>query len=128
MYNIIEITSANYKKYLDIDSIAISFAQAGAMGEKGGIYIIASDNILYHCNFTNNITLNEVFELFPFIKNCRFNPIKSTAPEGWKIIYMGFGNFLIIKDSIKNMFLKRVKEMQPHELYKNWKDIVLQLS
>lgn len=118
----IEITPKNFKEYLGIKIVAFSFAHAGAMGEGGGITILASDGKLYHTNFIKNISLQEAIIICPILEGCHFNPIRSQVPEGWSAIYMGFGNFLIISDIIKEGFLKKTEGLEPYELYKCWKN------
>lgn len=51
----IEIYSSNYNSFLGLDIIAFSYAEPGAMGERGAVNIAISDGRLLH-----NVTKGQV--------------------------------------------------------------------
>lgn len=118
---IIEITSSNYKDYMNLDIIAFSFAGEGAQGECGSIILITSDGTVYHTNFIRNIDIEEVFEICPTLKECTSDVFRFYAPKGWSSFYLGGGNFLIVKEEFQDAFAN----MDPYELYGQWIEILL---
>lgn len=96
----VEITSDNYKDYAPLDVVAFSLSHAGACGEGGAIYMITSDGVIYYTNIIATIKLEEAFILCPPLSSCHFNPSHSRAAVGWVPIYIGLGNFLVLKKHI----------------------------
>lgn len=118
---IIEITSSNYKDYMNLDIIAFSFAGEGAQGECGGIILVTSDGTVYHTNFIRDIDIEEVFDICPTLKECTSDVFRFYAPKGWSSFYLGGGNFLIVKEEFQDAFAS----MDPYELYGQWIEILL---
>lgn len=128
----LKLTKDNYKDYLGLEVVAFSSAAGGAMGDTGGIEIVTSEGKVYYANpCYEDITLDQVFEVCPPLAECRFGVFGGgVIPDGWETIYLGFGNSLVLKDSIYKELQQRVpqlKEMRAGELYNQWLDIVKQI-
>lgn len=120
----IEITKSNIQEFGNLDIVAFSLAYAGAMGEKGGIYIITSDSKLYHTIFLRcGLSSEEVHRLCPVLKNSDFGVFGLKTPDGWSSMYMGGGNFLIMNSALFKTIEE--KQLSPYEIYKQWKQIVI---
>ena len=118
MQNTIELTKENLIdiKYKNI--IAVTIAEGGAMGEPNGFYAVESDYKLYHFNFGSEaINREELFDKFPLLKTfkCFFENVDN-LDEGWEWFNMGFGNYLIVR----NTFSKKVNEYISNNLKENW--------
>lgn len=131
MTEIIEITESNYKGYCEIDMVAFSFAQPGAMGEPGGVEIIDAEGWFYHTNYCyNGISYEQLMEVVPVLKDCKIGIAGHQVPEGWKAVYLGFGNHLTIKAEYYNQFDEEVRKRhikEASELYQQWDEIVLKM-
>ena len=131
MNDIIEITESNYKGYCGIDIAAFSFAQPGAMGEPGGVEIIDAQGCFYHTNYCNgDISYEQLLEIVPVLKDCKIETFDHQVPEGWKAVYLGFGNHLTIKADYHEQFEKEVHNRhikRDGELYQQWVEIVLKI-
>lgn len=131
MTEIIEITESNYKGYCGIDIAAFSFAQPGAMGEPGGVEIIDSQGWFYHTNYCyGDISYEQLLEIVPVLKDFKIETFDHQVPEGWKAVYLGFGNHLTIKAEYYNQFEEEVHNRhikRDGELYQQWVEIVLKI-
>ena len=131
MTDIIEITNPNYKGYCAIDIVAFSFAHPGAMGEPGGVEIIDAQGWFYHANYCDNgISYDHLLEVVPVLKDCRIGVAGHQVPEGWKAVYLGFGNHLTIRADYYDRFEEEVRESRIKEaskLYACWYEIVLNM-
>ena len=121
----IELKHSNYKKYLPLNIIAFSYAHSGAQGEPGGVKIIDNDGKIYHFNYIDNkLKENEIYEIFPFIKNIELCKII----EGWQELNMGAGNRLYVNESIYQEFKEKTKDLKsPVSLYQRWTKIILDI-
>lgn len=120
----IEINSLNYKEYQDLNVIGFSLAHAGAQGEGGGIKIVTSDGKLYHTNICHSIKLEEAFDVCPPLRVCHFKVFNSKVPKGWSLIYMGGGNFLVIKEQFRDKLLS----LSQNDLYWNWEKVLNKIN
>lgn len=127
----IQITKDNFKDFTDLDIAAFSFAEGGAMGEGGGIIIADSKGKWYHTNYAwGDFPYKCIPEIIPAFGDCRFGMfgIESTVPEGWFYCYLGMGNHLVVKESLKNQFDEKAKDIHtPPELYGAWMEIIEEL-
>ena len=125
----IEISKSNYKDYSSLDIVAFSFAVPGAQGEGGGIYLITSDQNIYHMNFVfGDMTKDDAIHICPPLVDCRFALFGTDKiPEGWQYRYMGAGNHLFIRDSIFNDVYEMTVGLEEVELYQQWKYIVMKV-
>ena len=46
----VEITQSNYQDFKELDIIAFSCAECGAMGQQGGIIMVDTQGRVYHTN------------------------------------------------------------------------------
>lgn len=128
MKEVIELSKSNYKDYLLMDLVAFSFAAPGAMGYAGRIVIVGKDAQTYFFNYVRgDLTMEEVYEILPILKECNFGIFGGGKyPEGWSEMYMGFGNHLVVHQSILPKVEQETKSIQsPPELYQRWHDIVV---
>ena len=73
--NIIEINESNYLSYTNLDIAAFSFAYEGAMGERGGIYIIDKAGQIYHANYfmaDQCIERDHIKDIIPIFEDLQF--------------------------------------------------------
>lgn len=117
---IIDINSSNFESFKNLDIIAFSFANIGALGEKGGIKIVTSNRTLYHTNMVKSIKVQELFLICPILKDCSFYLFNAIVPKGWTPFYMGGGNFLVVKDEYEEIITKAI----PDGLYNNWINVI----
>lgn len=118
---IIEIDSSNYAQHQNLDIIAFSFANPGAQGKRGDIKIVTSDGTVYHTNYVDRISLDEVQCFCSPLKDCNFNLFGASVPEGWTSFYMGGGNFLVVKDS----FTETITKVSSEGIYNHWLNALL---
>ena len=123
------ISTRLYKDYSSLDIVAFSFAVPGAQGEGGGIYLITSDQNIYHMNFVfGDMTKDDAIHICPPLVDCRFALFGADKiPEGWQYRYMGAGNHLFIRDSIFNDVYEMTVGLEEVELYQQWKYIVMKV-
>lgn len=129
MTDCIEITESNYKDYCSLDIVAFLFAQPGAMGDPGGVEIIDAQGQYYHTNYCyNGVSYDQLMEIVPVLKVCKIGIVNHQTPEGWKAIYLGFGNHLTIKADYYDKFEEESRNRhieEAVELYQQWSGIVL---
>lgn len=131
--NIIEINEFNYQAYTKLDIVAFSFAYEGAMGERGGIYIIDKDGQVYHANYwygDNCIERKHIKCIIPVFTDLEFGLGCETNNDNWTSVYLGFGNSLLIIKEISDGFNKEIKKVDYDDsgaLFQQWPGIVLKL-
>lgn len=82
------------------DVVGFDLAFAGAMGDAGGVNILAKNGESYYANFNwGNITVEELESILPVLTECQLPIIGSAEkmPDGWKHLSLGMGNNLIIR-------------------------------
>ena len=124
-----KLTRENYKECIGLDIIAFSSAAPGAMGDAGAVEVVTSKGEVYYANpFYEDIEMEQVFEVCPPLSECRFGVFGGgVIPEGWQTIYLGFGNNLVLHESISEEFRKEAEKSKIKEvgdLYNKWMDIV----
>ena len=126
---IIEIFDEIVKNINPTDIIAFSYASFGAMGEKGGIYIITKNRSVYHTNFLNgNISNTTLLQICPMLEHCFFAPLGGKAPEGWVMYYIGGGNYIIIAERLSEKFIEQLHTIPDDMYYKKWRDVLLKVN
>jgi ADP-ribosylglycohydrolase len=126
---VIKLTRDNYKECIGLDIVAFSSAAGGAMGDAGAVQVVTSKGEVYYANpLYEDIDMEQVFEVCPPLSQCQFGIIGGgVIPEGWKTIYLGFGNHLVLHESICEEFRKEAEQSEIKrvgDLYKKWKGIV----
>ena len=124
-----KLTRDNYKECTGLDIVAFSSAAPGAMGDAGAIEVVTTKGEVYYANpFYEDIEMEQVFEVCPPLSECRFGVFGGgVIPEGWQTIYLGFGNNLVLHESISEEFRKEAEKSKIKEvgdLYNKWLDIV----
>ena len=112
-----------------MDIIAFSSAAPGAMGDAGAVEMVTAKGEVYYANpFYEDIEMEQVFEVCPPLSECRFGVFGGDViPEGWKTVYLGFGNHLVLHESISEDFRKEAEQSEIKEvgdLYNKWMDVV----
>lgn len=127
---VIKLTKDNYQDYHLHDIIAISIATPNSMGDSGAYEIVSSDGVVYHANpYYEDISMEQVIHVCPFISDSQLD-ISLDEPRGWKRFNLGFGNYLFIRDSIIEQFqlwINKLKSNPYNDLYRKWKEIVLDI-
>ena len=127
-----KLTRENYKECTGLDIIAFSSAAPGAMGDAGAVEVVTSKGEVYYANpFYEDIEMEQVFQVCPPLSECRFGVFGGgVIPEGWQTIYLGFGNHLVLHESISEDFRKEAEQSEIKEvgdLYNKWIDIIKRL-
>jgi len=133
--------------------VIYSFSEPGAMGAGGYMeFVTATGEEFDLCYLLDETPYQEIKSLFPALKDCYWNgPMESraenepeeivlypesedcsnkrtTITEGWRHIYMGFGNHLVIRidcyDEFKNAIRDLTEEVQ---IYGNWRKRAIKL-
>ena len=127
------------------DVIIFAFAEPGAMGAGGIIELFTDKGEYFDFRYLSEETpYREIKEAFPVLKDCRFNGpmaarpanatqeivfytdadnmnIKTRVAEGWRHIYMGFGNHLVIKHEIFDEFSEAISDLtEEGDIYGEW--------
>ena len=68
----INLKKSNYKKYIPLDIVALSYAEGGAMGCPGNVEIVTFDQNLYCFNYCyGDLYVEADFDLEPHFKETR---------------------------------------------------------
>lgn len=119
----IKITKENVKDFFDLDIVAFAIAYAGAQGDPGSLIIVTSDSKLYYTNhILYGLPGEDVYALCPIIEECKFALASMQAPDGWQSVYLGGGNFLVIKDSLWECLKDRTENLT----YNEWKQTIFE--
>ncbi len=122
---VIYISKENYKEYTNLDVVAFSYAHDGAQGEGGRIIFITRNAKLCIMNY-GDMEIEMCEEVCPPLKDCLFGFFDfEETPAGWKGVYLGGGNFLVLEEPLYHQLKDRMLEMPPHFLYSEWIDIVI---
>lgn len=131
------------------DVIIFTLAEPGAMGEARLMKFVKKNKKCFQLFYNETISYEDIKCLFPVLKDCywkgpipheyeyekisdsiyQFNDINSIyndcytkVSKGWRHIYTGFGNHLVIKEEYFNIFEKYIQDIQPVEMYFKWQD------
>lgn len=124
--------------------IAYTVAEPGAMGFSNSMEIVDDKGKYFVISF-DEIPFASVKKFFPALADCIFNgPMPGETVEdgeiviypnnnddkncrrttrdakGWKHIYIGAGNHLIIKEEIFPLLAKYIQNKSPSEIYATW--------
>lgn len=127
-----EIDKSNFKRFKNLDIVAFLRAAPGAMGDAGAVEIVTFDRCVYHANPDfGDISMDQVCQVCPPLKDCHFMTFGGgKIPQGWSTVYLGMGNYLVMKDAIFDFFSEAVEQAgfcTPAGLYGAWLDIVLNI-
>ncbi len=105
------------------DAWFFHIAEDGAMGSPGDVTIITKHGECFNFNYIlSDISFNDILTLFPPLNEFEsFLGDVFSIPKGWKHIYMGAGNHLLVSDEIYSKFHEEIKEyVKPIQIYGNW--------
>jgi hypothetical protein len=124
MKKAVELCGNDLNRALFDDTMFFSIAEGGAMGEPGAVYFYVKDGTSYHFNYLfGEVPLEKIADCFPVFASCSFGMFGSgsRAPKGWRYVYLGAGNHLIINAAVYQEFLKRIpKNEEPSIVYMKW--------
>ena len=125
--NMVELTKTNYKNYIPLDIVALSFAEGGAQGCPGRIEIVTFDQKLYYFNHCfGDLDEHDIYSICPELRECSFGPFRrNKIPAGWKYYYLGAGNHLTVSGRVYMEFDRiKGKDIEGVALYQAWLDIL----
>ena len=128
---IISFTKENYSQYLPINPVAFSVAEGGAMGHPGRVVIIDETNDVYDF-YMHELEKDDVMRILPALYESK-REVLGIAPStsGWKRVYLGMGNHLMVAESIydelREIALSRYKYFGIGELYQHWIGVVQEI-
>lgn len=137
-HEVIEVGEENVSSLTGVDIAAVQFAEGGAMGYHGGVFIVTTDaKIYYTCylkpspytGFSKSMSLDDLRLITPqvtvFLQEDRL------PPRGWQYSYLGAGNHLFVREDYKKRFDKSVNRLEQSSpnaiLYNLWMDAVLEI-
>ena len=104
----IEISKAELKSELFEDVLFVQFAEGGAMGaDAGTVCVVKPDGKLYRISLCKwDISLRDIKDAFPTMEKWNFGVCGNggTASVGWRYLYIGLGNHLVIHESVYEEF------------------------
>ena len=119
----IELKKDDIKKELFTNIAFMSVAEPGAMGAPGEIIIYNMDGKSYYFNYVyDEINVEVIHKAIPIIKECYFSFAKKKYPDGWKFMYLGFGNNLLIREELYANFSKLIGDVSPADAYGKWEE------
>jgi hypothetical protein len=126
----IEITNENYNEYSTLnDIVAFCFSEIGAMGSPGRFIVITKGKSVY--TFSIFELPDEIIRrLIPVFFECDLVLRGFTdLPQGWNGVFDGFGNYVLINDSIFQEYKLMTKgnDDDPFYHYHNWITIVREI-
>ena len=131
----IKLTKQSIKKLTPDNLIAITIADAGAMGDPGAIEFVDKNLKLYYTHF-GEIEKSELERVIPFLKTLQlmFGDIEGLNKD-WAGLYTGYGNYLFVRPEFKEPILHFVEENYGDselplvvELYSHWYDALKTLN
>lgn len=128
---ITSLTKENYSQHLPITPVAFSVAEGGAMGHPGRVVIIDETNDVYDF-YLHELEKDDVMKILPALYESK-REVLGIAPStsGWKRVYLGMGNHLMVADSIydelREIALSRYKYFGIGELYQHWMGVVQEI-
>ncbi len=127
--NIHELGEKDLKKPFS-DVRFMMFAEGGAMGEPGAVYVLTADRSIYHLNYVfGDVKIKSLERVLPVLKGCEFGMFGegSVVPDGWKYVNLGAGNHLVAKEDAYDDFISDVGEdKDPSEIYACWMEKALE--
>ena len=123
----LEVCNADINKTLFKNVMFFSLAEAGAMGEPGGVLFYVKSGELYHFNYVyGDVDIKKVEKMFPALQECRFGMfgMNSVVPTGWKYVSLGMGNHLIVNETVYEKFRCEFPEdTEDYVIYSNWLEV-----
>jgi len=123
----IRLSKENYIDHLFLDVVAFSYASGGAQGVGGEIIVITRDASIYSMNYVyGDMSIEMCIKVCPPLRYCISESFDvEVATFGWKSVYLGGGNCLMLEDSLYDRLREQIEDMPPYDLYGEWIDMVL---
>ena len=141
-HEVIVVGDKDVESLIGLDIVAYQEAEGGAMGYHGGIFFVTSDKrVFFTCllepsaysGFSIKMSEDNLLRVFPPLAKVKWGMfgMGSRYPEGWHYEYLGMGNHLLVRDDLKEEFLKesdRLLRSKPDcILYNVWLDTLLSI-
>ncbi|MBQ8882673.1 MAG: hypothetical protein IJY70_04720 [Clostridia bacterium] len=108
------------------NALFVHISSGGAMGCPGQVVAITKSCARYSFSYVaGEITYDDFAEVFPAVTQfSAFFDDAINIPQGWKYIYLGFGNFLLIADEVYGEFCEQTKDYaESYKIYGKWEEI-----
>ena len=129
----IVVGDKDVESLIGLDIVAFQMAEGGAMGYPGGVFFVTSDKRIFFTSIWEQMSDNNLLKVFPPLAEVKLGLLGrgTRYPEGWHYEYLGMGNHLLVRDDLKEEFLKesdRLLRSNPDLiLYNLWLDSVLSI-
>lgn len=133
-----EVGSADVPELAGYEYVACQFAEMGAMGFHGGVFLINAGGDVFFTRRTedperpNTLTWEELVKVFPKMEsygNGMFGTL--FCPDGYVYEYLGMGNHLLVKEELHGKFKKIAEIVIARDgggiLYNHWLEAILEL-
>ena len=118
---------------IGLDIVAYQEAEGGAMGYPGGVFFVTSDKRIFFTSIWEQMSDDNLLKVFPPLAEAKWGLFGrgTRYPEGWHYEYLGMGNHLLVRDDLKEEFLKESDRLHRDNpdliLYNLWLDSVLSI-
>lgn len=132
-HEVIVVGDKDVDNLVGLDIVAFQMAEGGAMGYPGGVFFVTSDKRIFFTSIWEQMSDDNLLKVFPPLAEVKWGLFGrgTRYPEGWHYEYLGMGNHLLVRDDLKEEFLKeseRLLRSKPDSiLYNMWLDTVLSL-
>ena len=129
----IVVGDKDVESLIGLDIVAYQEAEGGAMGYPGGVFFVTSDKRIFFTSIWEQMSDDNLLKVFPPLAEVKWGLLGrgTRYPEGWHYEYLGMGNHLLVRDDLKEKFLKesdRLLRSKPdYILYNLWLDAVLSI-
>ena len=132
-HEVIVVGDKDVESLIGLDIVAYQEAEGGAMGYPGGVFFVTSDKRIFFTSIWEQMSDDNLLKVFPPLAEVKWGLFGrgTRYPEGWHYEYLGMGNHLLVRDDLKEEFLKesdRLLRSKPDcILYNVWLDTVLSI-
>lgn len=132
-HEVIVVGDKDVESLIGLDIVAYQEAEGGAMGYPGGVFFVTSDKRIFFTSIWEQMSDDNLLKVFPPLAEVKWGLFGrgTRYPEGWHYEYLGMGNHLLVRDDLKEKFLKesdRLLRSKPdYILYNLWLDAVLSI-
>ena len=132
-HEVIVVGDKDVDSLIGLDIVAYQEAEGGAMGYPGGVFFVTSDKRIFFTSIWEQMSDDNLLKVFPPLAEVKWGLIGrgTRYPEGWHYEYLGMGNHLLVRDDLKEEFLKESDRLHRDNpdliLYNLWLDSVLSI-
>ena len=129
----IVVGDKDVESLIGLDIVAYQEAEGGAMGYPGGVFFVTSDKRIFFTSIWEQMSDDNLLKVLPPLAEVKWGLLGrgTRYPEGWHYEYLGMGNHLLVRDDLKEEFLKesdRLLRSKPDSiLYNMWLEAVLSI-